>query len=128
VKRHLLALAVQASVFWLPLAALGPGHVAWRTWMVLHAMLALALLALCMTPGPIARWGASRWLAMALYAALLSAFFAGADAGLDALQGTRPARAVPWPALGGLELWQLLCPGVVSLAAGGLSGARSRPR
>jgi hypothetical protein len=119
VTRCLLALAAQATVFWLLLAALGPGQVAWRTWMVLHALLALALLAVYAVPWPAARWGAGRWLAVAFYAAFLSAFFAGADAGLDALQGTRPARAAPWPALGGLALWQLLFPGIFSLAAGG---------
>jgi hypothetical protein len=127
-SRRLLALAVQALVFWLLLAALGPGMVAWPTWLVLHALLALALLTLTLAPWPAARWGAGRWLAVAFYAALLSAFFAGADAGLDALHGAQRSRAAPWPALGGLALWQVLFPGVFSLAAGGLSGVRSSPR
>jgi hypothetical protein len=117
ISRHLLALAVQASTFWLVLSVVGPGLVDVRYWLVLHFVLACGLVVLAVAPSPAAQWGASTWLAVAFYAAFLAAFFAGAQFGLDALHGVQRRRYEP----AGFALWQFLCPGVFSLALGALS-------
>ena len=116
----MLGLAVQAAVFWLVLAGLGLGAVGVSTWARLHGVLAMALLLLRVAPGSTARWRAGTWMAVAFYAAFLAAFFAGADFGLDALHGVQGRRAQVGSELGGLALWQLLCPGLFSLALGAL--------
>lgn len=117
---RVLGLAVQAVVFWLVLAGLGFGAVGIGTWASLHGVLAMALLALRMAPRPAARWRAGTWMAVAFYAVFLAAFFAGAELGLDALHGVQRRRAQVGSELGGLALWQLLCPGLFSLALGAL--------
>ena len=61
---------------------------------------------------------AVRWFAMACYAALLAAIFYGANGALDALHGANRARPDVASAIGGLELWFVLCPGAVSVALG----------
>jgi hypothetical protein len=116
-----LGLAVQASVFWLVLAGLGLGAVGVSTWASLHGVLAMALLVLRMAPWSEARWRAGTWMVVAFYAAFLAAFFAGADFGLDALHGVQRRRGQMGSELGGLALWQLLCPGLFSLALGALA-------
>ena len=116
----MLGLAVQAAVFWLVLAGLGLGAVGVSTWASLHGVLAMALLVLCVAPWSEARWRTGTWMAVAFYAAFLAAFFAGADLGLDALHGVQRRRAQTGSELGGLALWQLLCPGLFSLALGAL--------
>lgn len=116
----LLGLAVQAAVFWLVLAGLGLGAIGASTWASLHGALAVALLVLRMAPWSAARWRAGTWMAVAFYAFFLAAFFAGAELGLDALHGLQRRRAQMGPELGGLALWQLLCPGLFSLALGAL--------
>jgi len=118
--RRVLVLAVQAAVFWLVLAGLGLGAVGVSTWASLHGALAMALLVLRVAPWSAARWRARTWVAVAFYAAFLAAFFAGADYGLDALHGVQRRRAQMGSELGGLALWQLLCPGIFSLALGAL--------
>ncbi len=125
VPRVVLALAVQALVFWLVLAALGYGVVAGPTWVVLHLLMAIGLVALLAAPKATAgstRWRARSWLAIAFYAAFLAAFLAGANFALDALHGAHRQRTGMVPHLGGLALWQVLCPGVFSLALGLLAG------
>ena len=118
--RRVLGLAVQAAVFWLVLAGLGFGAVGVGLWASLHGLLAIALLVLRVAPWSAARWRARTWMVVAFYAAFLAAFFAGADFGLDALHGTQRQRAQMESVLGGLALWQLLCPGIFSLALGAL--------
>lgn len=117
-----LTLVVQGLVFWTVLAAIGPGAVAGETWLVLHAVLAIALVLLHSRPGPTAHWNARTWLVVALYAMFLAAIFAGANFALDALHGIDRPRAEVAAHLGGLELWQALCPGIFSLAVGALVG------
>ena len=51
-----------------------------------------------------------------------SAFFAGVDLALDALHGAQRRHADIASDVGGLALWQVLCPGVFSFAAGALAG------
>lgn len=111
---------MQAAVFWLVLAGLGLGAVGVSTWASLHGVMAMALLVLRVAPWAAARWRAGTWMAVAFYAAFLAAFFAGADFGLDALHGVQGRRARMGSELGGLALWQLLCPGLFSLALGAL--------
>jgi hypothetical protein len=118
--RRVLGLAVQAAVFWLVLAGLGLGAVSASTWASLHGVLAIALLVLRVAPGSAARWRARTSMAVAFYAAFLAAFFAGADFGLDALHGLQRRQSQMGSELFGLALWQLLCPGVFSLALGAL--------
>ena len=118
--KGVLGLAVQAVVFWLVLAGLGLDTVGVGTWASLHGVMAMALLVLRIAPWSAARWRAGAWKAVAFYAAFLAAFFAGADFGLDALHGAQRRRAQMGSELGGLALWQLLCPGLFSLALGAL--------
>jgi hypothetical protein len=65
------------------------------------------------------------WAALAMYALLGAALFAGANFGMDALHGPNRSRAQVAAHLGGLELWVVLCPGVLSLALGHLASCRS---
>lgn len=116
----MLGLAVQAAVFWMVLAGLGLGAVGIGTWASLHGVLAIALWVLRVAPWSAARWRAGTWTAAAFYAVFLAAFFAGADMGLDALHGVQRRRAQVGSELGGLALWQLLCPGLFSLSLGAL--------
>jgi hypothetical protein len=116
----MLGLAVQAAVFWLVLAGFGLGKVGVGTWASVHGVMAMGLLVLRMAPWSEARWRAGTWKAVAFYAAFLAAFFAGADFGLDALHGAQRRRAQMGSELGGLALWQLLCPGLFSLALGAM--------
>lgn len=118
--RRVLGLAVQGSVFWLVLAGLGLGAVGVSIWASLHGVLAMALLWLRVAPWSAARWRAGTWMAVAFYAAFLAAFFAGAELGLDALHGAQRRRVQVGSERGGLALWQLLCPGLFSLALGAL--------
>lgn len=122
--RRVLGLAVQASVFWLVLAGLGLGAVGVSTWANLHGVMAITLLVLRVAPWSEARWPAGTWMAVAFYAAFLAAFFAGAELGLDALHGAQRRTAQRGSELGGLALWQLLCPGLFSLALGALVDCR----
>ena len=72
------------------------------------------------------------WLKAALYTLLLASLFFGTDFALHALGNTVKPRAALPPYLGGLELYWLLVPGVLSVATGGLAGAvlerRSQPQ
>jgi len=61
-------------------------------------------------------WRPGTWLLVAAYAALLAAMFWAANEGLALLHGVTRAQRADTPAAGGLELWMVLCPGVVSLA------------
>ena len=121
--RLALALMVQAAVFLEVLAALGPGRTGAPTWAALQLVLAGGLVALRMAPCAATQWSARRWLAIAFYATFFAAFFAGANFALDALHGAQRQRADIASHLGGLELWQLLCPGLFSFAAGALAGS-----
>jgi hypothetical protein len=127
--RLLPALAVQAAVFWGVLALLGQGAVATPAWCVLHAVLAAVLCGCVLWPWrwasarQLARIGPRRWLWIAFYALFLALFFAAADIGLDALHGVQRKRPEIAAQLGGLALWQLLCPGVFSVAVAALLDA-----
>jgi hypothetical protein len=61
-------------------------------------------------------WQAGTWLLVAAYAGLLAAVFWAANEGLALLHGATQVHRANTPAPGGLELWVVLCPGVVSLA------------
>ena len=63
------------------------------------------------------------WLKAALYTLLLASLFFGTDLALHALGNTVKPRAALPPYLGGLELYWLLVPGVLSVAIGALAGA-----
>ena len=63
------------------------------------------------------------WVKAALYTLLLASLFFGTDLAVQLLGNTvRPRAALP-PYLGGLELYWLLVPGVLSVATGALAGA-----
>ena len=106
------ALLVQALVFAAGVAALQRAGVSAAAWAGLYLCAAVATVtAPC--------WGPLRaglWLALAGYALLFSALFWGANFGLDALHGAHRHKADVAQRLGGLELWFVLCPGVVSVA------------
>ena len=63
------------------------------------------------------------WVKAALYTLLLSSLFFGTDLALQALGNTVRPRATLSPYLGGLELYWLLVPGVLSVVTGALAGA-----
>jgi hypothetical protein len=115
------ALSFQALAFWSVLLALSQGSVGVGAWLALHGLLALGLIALNTVPCAPARWPARTWLALAFYAVFFAAFFAGANFALDALHGAQRQRVEIAPQVGGLELWQVLCPGVFSFAIGALT-------
>jgi hypothetical protein len=113
------ALLAQAAVYWGVLALLGTGAVSVWTWAALQGLLAVALVVLRLARTT-RHWRAHIWLAIAIYAVFFAAFFAGANFALDALHGAQRLKAEVSVHLGGLDLWQFLCPGVFSLALGGL--------
>lgn len=121
-----LALAAQALAFWTVRVLLGPGGVGSGSWLALHALLAFGLVLLHALPAVATRWTARNWLAVVFYALYFAALFAGANFALDALHGAERPQAEVAPLLGGLELWQVLCPGVFSLAVGAMAGCLPR--
>ncbi len=106
------------------LAGLGLGTVGVSTWASLHGVLAIAQLVLRVAPWSAARWRAGTWMAVAFYAVFLAAFFAGTELGLDALHRVQRRQAQTGFELGGVTLWQLLCPGLFSLALRALVDCR----
>lgn len=111
-----VGLVVMTALYWTWVATVSgsrPSVTAWAGLFTLCALLAL--------PGwrlPVPRLSRG-WLIVAGYAALFAATFHGANMGLDALHGAQRRKADVALALGGIELWHVLCPGIVSVALGG---------
>lgn len=107
----------------LVMAAVYGGFVAWIPLPGLADTAMLALFATLIVAAGLlwrlARLTAARWLGVALLAAIGAAYLIGAEGALDTLHGAHRPKADVAGALGGLELWFVLCPGVVSLEIGG---------
>ncbi len=140
-----IALAAQAVLFWSLVAWLPAAAVSGTAWAALYALVVLVALALTVLPSalpgaltgaltgslpdasPGTRAGSSGWVGwarLAFYALFFALFFAAANFALDALHGAQRPKADIARQLGGLEVWFVLCPGVVSMALfGALFGA-----
>ena len=113
--RPAIALIAHFALFWLGAYVLSRSSVALAAWLSLYALGALGLLVALRSRLRLLRW--STWLQVAVYAVLLSAIFFGADFALDTLGNSVKPR-LRGPAFpGGLELFHVLCPGVVRVAA-----------
>lgn len=108
----LAALAALSLSFWCTVAMLGSAGVQTEAWLVLYGLCAsLSLLALWRrTPS----FAPTTWLYLTVCVTLLAAVFLGANVGLDALNGAHRAKPDVAGAIGGLELWLVLFPGVAS--------------
>ena len=88
-------------------------------WLVLYAVGVIVVLL-----GPrltLVAYTARGWSLALFYAVLSAVIFAGADLALQALGNAVKPRAIVPPALGGLEFYFLLVPGVASVALGQLA-------
>jgi hypothetical protein len=110
-----------AFVLFLP----APGVTA-AAWAGLYLLSVGVLLVLPHTP--LARVDAISWIAVAAWAAFFAIFFATAAFALDALHGAHRPKAEVARHLGGLELWFVLCPGLVALAPARALAATLRAR
>ena len=109
-------LGILTLCFALGATAMSTAAVSLRAWLVLYA-LCVAVAAVIWAARPeLAR--ATTWLVAASYAALFAAIFYGANLALDALQGPHRNDGSVAHHLEGLELWFVLCPGMVSVAWG----------
>jgi hypothetical protein len=121
---HGRGFAVQAAVYWSAVAALRSLAVTPAAWCGLQVLVLLGWWVSC-------RWRYSStlpprsWAALAVYALLGAALFAGANFGMDALHGANRPTAQVAAHLGGVELWVVLYPGLLSLALGRLASCRS---
>ncbi len=101
--------------------------VSYTAWVSLYGVCALVF-AVIRASG-VGAGAAGPWLAVALHAALFAVIFFGAGLALDALHGVHRAGPDVAGSLGGLALWFVLCPGVVSVALGqALSNVVSAPQ
>ena len=112
-----IALVVLSLAYWLSVFALSASRVTAVAWVCLYAACLL---------GAIFSWvrlpssaGVRFWLSSAGYSLLLAALFFGANGALDALHGAHRAKAQVAESLGGLELWFVLCPGVLVVCVAG---------
>ena len=94
--------------------ALAAARVSVRAWLSLYALGLLACVAI--EARHLAGCAEPAWFAVSLHAAWLAAIFYGADGALAALNGPHRVASTWVEQIGGLELWFVLCPGVVSLA------------
>ena len=113
---------MSAAIGWLTLSVVYGFGVAVLAWAAVSAFAWTVLYVVCLLTTSLL-WSNRRhvadaraWLAIAFYALLLAAMFFGADGALDALHGAQRAKARVADRLGGLELWFVLCPGVVAIA------------
>ena len=109
--------AALAGLYALGVVWLGAADVTAPAWLGLLG--ACAGVAGALWRGAAGRCGPRGWFAAAVYAGLFAAIFYGANGALDALHGPRRGDPGIARALGNLELWQLLCPGAVSVALAG---------
>jgi len=109
-------LALLTAVFWSIVLLLRASPVSGLAWSILYLACAATAPLLWRLRG-MAR--PQQWLFVALCAVWFAAVFCAIDFALDALNGARRAKADVASALGGLELWFVLCPGVAALALGG---------
>jgi len=109
-----VAFALLSAVFWISVALLGSASVEPGAWWVLYGVCtALSMLAVrCQA----CKLAPVEWLYLAACSALLAAGFFGANVALDALHGADRLKANVADALGGLELWFVLFPGLTSSA------------
>jgi hypothetical protein len=110
-----VAFIAHFALFWLGAYVLSRSPVAFPAWVGLYVLGAICLLAVLRSR--LASLRCSFWLRVAVYAALLSAIFFGADFALDTLGNSVKPRLQGSAFPGGLELYHVLCPGVVSVAA-----------
>lgn len=103
-----------AAIYWAVVSLVPESRVSLVAWLGLYLACNIgAVEAWARLP---ASFGSRFWLAVALYSGLFAAMFFGADGALDALHGVHRIKAHVAESLGGLELWFVLCPGVVSAA------------
>jgi hypothetical protein len=112
-KATLPSATVLTIVYWSGFALFDPPEVSWVTRAAFYACCVAALL--FVRPGGRSRAPAIGWTVRAAYCVLLAMLFYGTNQARDILYG--PERLKPelpgW--LGGLELWWILCPGLVSV-------------
>lgn len=106
------ALLVFGATFWSVVYALPPSGVQRIAWVVLFVVAAASVLVLIRRPWlqPVG------WLYAGLCAAIAAASLFGANVALDAVHGSARAKPGVAAALGGLELWFVLCPGATCLS------------
>ena len=88
-------------------------------WLVLYTIGVVVV-----SPGPrlaLIAYTARGWSLALFYSVLFAVIFAGADLALQVLGNSVKPRATLPPALGGLELYFVLVPGVASIALGQLA-------
>jgi len=108
-----LSATVLTIVYWSGFALFDPAGVSWVTRTVFYACCVAALLFVRRSAGPVAP--AIAWTIRAAYCVLLAALFYAANQARDILYGPERLKAALPVWLGGLELWWILCPGVVSV-------------
>jgi hypothetical protein len=122
--RPAVAFIAHFALFWLGAFVLYRSPVSFLGWVGLYVLGALGLS--FVLRGRLASLRSSAWLQVAAYAALLSAIFFGADFALDTLGNSAKPRLQGPAFAGGLELYHVLCPGVVSVAVAAVLASRSR--
>jgi hypothetical protein len=117
----ILPLAASTLAFWASVALLGRTGVLAGAWLLLYMLCtALSLLAIWRQRPSLSP---AVWLYLALCATLLAAGLFGVNGGLDALHGAHRPKVDVAGAVGGLELWFVLCPGLASSALACAVGA-----
>ncbi len=108
-----LSATVLTIVYWGGFALFDPAGVAWVARTVFYACCVATLLLARRSAWSVAP--AIVWMVRAAYCVLLAVLFYGVNQARDVLYGPeRPKADLPgW--LGGLELWWILCPGLVSV-------------
>ena len=112
-----IGLSALTVLFWSGVAVLSPAAISTIAWASLYGLCVVVSITLW-SYGP-GRAKSRDWLWAAVYAVLLATFCYGVNSGLDVLYGVHRHRAHPEELLGGLELWFILCPGVVAIAMAG---------
>ena len=115
------ALSVLSLAYWGGVAMLPAADVDARAWQLLFALCSVCTALVTVLARPALT--PAVWLYLAACFVLLAAGFFGANVGLDALHGAARAKADVAGALGGLEFWFVLCPGLASAALGCAVGA-----
>lgn len=125
-RTTLLPLVALTLIYWGVAAALAPSNgVAGLAWLMLYG--ACIAGAMAVWRFDLFRLPPGKWLVAAALAGLLAAILWGANIGLDALHGSSRVKVNVASSLGGLELWLVLCPGIVSIAlASSLRGVIAR--